>query len=126
MKKIINARDIEIIHVINERQCPMVKYYPKETIVKKFLGITIKETESESKWIHSFTSYKTRDEVVKNNNNLFIKDDEIFENSVWEKPFLNIKTSSGRHLQHFDSIEDVNSMLTKIMMVNKDLIVIKS
>jgi len=126
MKKIINAKNIEIIHVVNERQCSMVKYYPKEKIVKKFLGITIKETESESEWVHSFTSYKTRDEVVQNNNTLYIKDDEIFENSIWEKPFINIKTSSDRHIQHFDTIEDLDSMLTKLMMDNQDLIVIKS
>jgi len=125
MKKYINAKQIQTIYVNNERQYPRVKYHPKRTIVKKFLGITIKRIEVEPEWVYSWESYKTRDEVIQYNNNLFIKDDEPLENSIWEKPFLNIKTLSEYHTEHFDTIEDLNFMLTKLIMANQDLIVIR-
>ena len=129
MTLVINIDKIEKIYTHKAKQAPYVKYNEGQPEKRVFFGLIKIENKIEPYWrCLNRSKYDTREDLVDADcsNKYYIKNDVLYENSIWLKSYLYIVMSHSDNVSvYYDSDEEMIEKLNKfILEYKKNLIVI--
>jgi hypothetical protein len=123
MALVINIDKIEKIYTHKAKQAPYVYYNEGQPEKRVFFGLIKIENEIEPHWRCSYYSrYDTREDLVGADcsDEYFIKNDVLYENSIWQKSYLYIIMSHSDNVSvYYDSDEEMIEKLNKIILESK-------
>jgi len=127
MALIVNVDKIEKIYVHKTRQARMVNYVEYSPAKYCFFGLIKYEPANEAYWNYPYYKYQNREDLVDKISTLYINDEVLYENSIWEKPHLYIVMSHSENVTtHYETYEQMMGALDKMVEASKNnLIVIK-
>lgn len=127
MALVINIDKIEKIYTHKPKQAPYVKYNEGQPEKRVFFGLIKIENKIEPYWRCLYRSkYDTREDLVDADcYKYYIKNDVLYENSIWEKSHLSIVMShSDKVLVYYDSDEEMIEKLNEIISESKRTLMI--
>lgn len=128
MKTIVNIDRIQKIHVYESKPTGL-KHFVKGVEEKRILfGLIRIRRKQDSRWKDYNYSYSSREDLIKNNESLYIKYSNPFKSSIWIKPSICIVMPYGASDERvfFDSDEERNSAVNELVKKsNNKLIVVK-
>ena len=128
MKTIVNIDRIQKIHVYDAKPTGL-KHFVKGVEEKRILfGLIRIRRKQDSRWKDYNYSYSSREDLIKNNESLYIKYSNHFKSSIWIKPSICIVMPYGASDErvYFDSDEERNSAVNELVKKsNNKLIVVK-
>jgi hypothetical protein len=128
MKTIVNIDRIQKIHVYESKPTGL-KHFVKGVEEKRILFGLIKiRRKQDSRWKDYNYSYSSREDLIKNNESLYIKYSNTFKSSIWIKPSICIVMPYGASDErvYFNSDEERNSAVNELLKKsNNKLIVVK-
>jgi hypothetical protein len=123
MALVINVDKIEKIYTHKAKQAPYVYYNEGQPEKRVFFGLIKIENEIEPHWRCLYHSrYDTREDLVGADcsDEYFIKNDVLYENSIWQKSYLYIIMSHSDNVSvYYDSDEEMIEKLNKIILESK-------
>jgi hypothetical protein len=129
MKTIVNIDRIQKIHVYDAKPTGL-KHFVKGVEEKRILfGLIRIRIKQDSRWKDYDYSYSSREDLIKNNESLYIKYSNPFKSSIWIKPSICIVMPYGASDErvYFDSDEERNSAVNELVKKsNNKLIVVKN
>jgi hypothetical protein len=128
MKTIVNIDRIQKIHVYESKPTGL-KHFVKGVEEKRILfGLIRIRRKQDSRWKDYNYSYSSREDLIKNNESLYIKYSNPFKLSIWIKPSICIVMpyGAGDERVYFDSDAERNSAVNELLKKsNNKLIVVK-
>ena len=131
MGLVVNVDKIEKIYTHKAKQAKYVNYIKAKPEIKNFFGC-IKQKKVEEYWYswYSTAKYRTREDLINNScekGKYFINDEVLYEQSIWENPFIYIIMSNGDPITlYFDTYEELTQKVNDIIAQSKNnLMVIK-
>ncbi len=129
MSLVVNADKIEKIYVNKARVAHYPKFFPKTPPKYTFFNLIKVEDAKDDRWCNQWGElFPTREEVIKDDENLFIDYSAPFEQSVFKKPNLYIVMSHSDNVTIY--YNDENSMKMALDFIvktsNSNLIVINN
>lgn len=130
MKTIVNIDRIEKIHVYDTKPSGL-NHFIEGTEEKRILfGLIRVQRKENPYWIDYYKncSYSSREDLIKNNESLYVKYSEPFESSIWIKPsiFIIMPYGVADERIYFDGVEERNSAVNELIKKsNNKLIVVK-
>jgi hypothetical protein len=128
MKTIVNIDRIQKIHVYDAKPTGF-KHFVKGIEEKRILlGLIRVQRKQDARWKDYNYSYSSREDLIKNNETLYIKCLEPFESSIWIKPSICIVMPYGASDErvYFNSDAERNSAVNELMKKsNNKLVVVK-
>jgi hypothetical protein len=128
MKTIVNIDKIQKIHVYDAKPTGL-KHFVKGVEEKRILfGLIRIQRKQDSRWKDYNYSYSSREDLIKNNESLYIKYSNPFKSSIWIKPSICIVMPYGASDErvYFDSDAERNSAVNELMKKsNNKLVVVK-
>jgi hypothetical protein len=128
MTLVINVDKIEKIYAHKAKQATFVKYVEYSPAKYCFFGLIRCEAEDEGHWwINWDGRYQHREDVIDKNTKYYINRDALYENSIWEKPYLYIVMSHSDNItKHYETYEQMMVELNKMVEAsNANLMIIK-
>lgn len=128
MKLILNVDKIEKIYAHDKKQAKIVKYVEYSPAKYCFFGLIRCEPENEAHWwVNWDVRYQNREDIIDKHDKYFINHDALYENSIWEKPYLYIVMSHSDNItKYYESYEDMMIEVGEIIKTtNNNLMVIK-
>lgn len=130
MKTIVNIDRIEKIHAYNAKP-PDLEHFIEGVEEKRILfGLIRIQKKEDPCWRDYYNNcyYSSREDLIKNNESLYIKYSEPFESSIWIKPSICIIMPYGvaDERVYFDGVEERNSAVNELIKKsNNKLTVVK-
>lgn len=128
MKTIVNIDKIQKIYVYDAKPTGL-KHFVKGVEEKRILfGLIRIQRKQDSRWKDYNYSYSSREDLIKNNESLYIKYSNPFKSSIWIKPSISIVMPYGASDERvfFNSDAERNSAVNELMKKsNNKLVVVK-
>ena len=131
MGLIVNIDKIEKIYTYEAKQAPYVQYVEGQSEKRVFFGLIKKQDEVKPHWV----SYNTgicysREDLIKADcsNKYYINNEVLYENSIWQKPYINIVMSHSENITvYYDSYDELLAKVNKIVLQStKNLMIIRN